>query len=380
MNNFVEQLIIRALRTSQGKGVEIFSFFIAGDDIVKIADISRIHRDDKLELKGFQRKEIKKHVNSIVDYLDNENGNTLFPNAIILALSPEVEFKQTRGRDPEGLQPIAQAGTLFVPIRSTGDRAAWIVDGQQRALALSKAKNKNIPVPVIAFVAPDLETQREQFILVNKAKPLPTRLINELLPEVDMYLPRDLAVRKLPSELCSLLNRDPNSPFYQRIRQASFEGENDSAVIVDTALIEVFRRSITSPLGVLAQFKGIGEGDMDTMGMYNAINAFWGAVKETFPEAWQLPPSKSRLTHSAGIKAMGTLMDRIMARVPSQSNVDSTVKQALSRIAADCCWTEGSWKGLDMQWDEIQNISKHVRGLEEVLIKLDFDASIRSQS
>lgn len=380
MNNFVEQLIIRALRTSQGKGVEIFSFFIAGDDIVKIADISRIHRDDKLELKGFQRKEIKKHVNSIVDYLDNENGNALFPNAIILALSPEVEFKQTRGRDPEGLQPIAQAGTLFIPIRSTGDRAAWIVDGQQRALALSKAKNKKIPVPVIAFIAPDLETQREQFILVNKAKPLPTRLINELLPEVDMYLPRDLAVRKLPSELCSLLNRDPNSPFYQKIRQASFEGENDSAVIVDTALIEVFRRSINSPLGVLAQFKGIGEGDMDTMGMYNAINVFWGAVKETFPEAWQLPPSKSRLTHSAGIKAMGTLMDRIMARVPSQSNVDSMVRQALSRIAADCCWTEGSWKGLDMQWDEIQNISKHVRALEEVLIKLDFDASIRSRS
>jgi DGQHR domain-containing protein len=380
MNNFVEQLIIRALRTSQGKGVEVFSFFIAGDDIVKIADISRIHRDDKLELKGFQRKEIKKHVNSIVDYLDNENGNALFPNAIILALSPEVEFKQTRGRDPEGLQPVAQAGTLFVPIRSTGDRAAWIVDGQQRALALSKAKNKNIPVPVIAFIAPDLATQREQFILVNKAKPLPTRLINELLPEVDMYLPRDLAVRKLPSELCSLLNRDPKSPFYQRIRQASFDGENDSAVIVDTALIEVFRRSINSPLGVLAQFKGIGEGDMDTMGMYSAINVFWGAVKEIFPTAWQLPPTKSRLTHSAGIRAMGTLMDRIMARVPSQSNVDPVVKQALSRIAPDCCWTEGSWKGVDMQWDEIQNISKHVRALEEVLIKLDFDASIRNQS
>ena len=50
--------------------------------------------------------------------------------------------------------------------------------------------------------------QREQFILVNKAKPLPTRLINELLPEVSAMLPRDLNARRLPSELCNLLNRD----------------------------------------------------------------------------------------------------------------------------------------------------------------------------
>lgn len=42
---------------------------------------------------------------------------------------------------------------------------------------------------------------------MNKAKPLPTRLINELLPEVDVLLPRDLASRKLPSELCNVLNR-----------------------------------------------------------------------------------------------------------------------------------------------------------------------------
>jgi DGQHR domain-containing protein len=379
MNNSIEHLIIRALRSSQGKDIDIFSFFIAGNDILKIADISRIHRDETLELKGFQRKEIRKHVNSIVEYLDNEGGSALFPNAIILALSPEVEFKQTRGRDPAGLQPIAQAGTLFIPLRITGDRSAWIVDGQQRALALSKAKNKSIPVPVIAFIAPDLATQREQFILVNKAKPLPTRLINELLPEVDMYLPRDLAVRKLPSELCSLLNRDPKSPFYQKIRQPSADGANDFAVIVDTALIDVFQRSISSPLGVLAQFKGIGEGDMDTMGMYNAINVFWGAVAEVFPAAWHLPPTKSRLTHSAGIKAMGLLMDRIMTRVPNQANACLAVKEALSRIALDCCWTKGTWPGLGMQWDEVQNISKHVRALEETLIKLDFNASIQNQ-
>ena len=210
------------MKSQQGEGVDVFAFFLYGSDITRIAEISRITRDDG-ELKGFQRKEIRTHVNSIVEFLDS--GPVLFPNAMILALSPEVEFKNARGSRPEGMTDVADTGTLSIPIRPEGQRAAWIVDGQQRSLALARAKNNRIPVPVIGFVSPDLETQREQFILVNKAKPLPTRLINELLPEVSALLPRDLAARKLPSELCNLLNRDPRSPFHKLVKRASDVGD-----------------------------------------------------------------------------------------------------------------------------------------------------------
>ena len=68
-------------------------------------------------------------------------------------------------------------------------------------------------MPVVGFVSPDLETQREQFILVNKAKPLPTRLINELLPEVSVILPRDLAARQLPSAFATRSRPIRNRPF-----------------------------------------------------------------------------------------------------------------------------------------------------------------------
>ena len=209
-----KSLVVRALRTHQGrgKGIEVFAFFAPGSEITAIAEISRVQRNQQKQLEGFQRQEIKNHVKAIVDYLDH--GNALFPNAIILALSDQVVFKQARGSKPDGLIESSEAGTLFIPIREEGERVAWIVDGQQRSLALSESKNKNLPVPVIAFFAPDLDTQREQFILVNKAKPLPTRLINELLPEVDTHLPRDLSMRKLPSSIVDLLNRDPDSPFF----------------------------------------------------------------------------------------------------------------------------------------------------------------------
>lgn len=136
--NKKEEIVVRALRTFQGNKIEVFSFFIYGSDITRIADITRIYRDEGDELKGFQRSEIKSHVKSIVDYLNTPDS--LFPNAIILALGKDVEFRQSRGPNPENLVEVAQSGNLTIPVLPEGRRIAWIVDGQQRSLALAKAK------------------------------------------------------------------------------------------------------------------------------------------------------------------------------------------------------------------------------------------------
>lgn len=368
-----KKIQIRALKTIQKKDTALYAFFIPGDMIANIADISRIERDDHDELEGFQRGAIKKHVKNITEYLDQ--GDVLFPNAIILAMSPEVKFRQSRGTDIQGALKTGQIGTLEIPIRDEGDRIAWIVDGQQRSLALAQTKNKGLNVPVVAFVAPDLETQREQFILVNKAKPLPSRLINELLPEVDTHLPRDLAVRKIPSELCGLLNRDPGSPFYQLIKRMSQDGSSE-AYITDTAVIDMIKNSIKNPLGALAQYKSLGTEDSDIESMYETLVIFWSAVKKVFPDAWSLPPSKSRLTHSAGIHAMGVLMDRIMNRAAGQPNLEKHILDSLQRIKPHCHWTSGSWEQINMEWDEIQKMSKHLRLLAELLTHLDYETSV----
>ena len=374
MSIIANKLIVRALRSLQG-GVSVYSFFAPGDKITKIADISRVFRDEADSLEGFQRREIKNHVKQITDYLDKED--IIFPNAIILAFSPEIEFKQSRGQEPEGCTEIAKMGTLTIPIREEGKRVAWIVDGQQRSLALSQTKNNQIPVPVIAFVAPDLETQRAQFILVNKAKPLPMRLINELLPEVDTHLPKDLAIRKIPSELCNLLNNDSKSPFYRLIERESLREGQQAGIVNDTAIIDIIKKSLHNPLGVLSPFKGYGNTDSDIEGMYKTLVMFWEQVKEVFAEAWGLPPTESRLMHGAGIKAMGVLMDRIMARIPPHQNASEEIKKSLEAIAPDCAWTEGVWKGLGLKWNEIQNVSSHIRALSDYLVKLDFESSQR---
>lgn len=370
------KLAVRALRTEQKKGIDTYAFFLPGSKVVEIADISRIVRDHKDKVKGFQRKEIRSHVKSIVEYLDQ--GSVLFPNAIILALSPEVEFKQARGPTPQGLTDIAAMGTLYIPIREEGTRVAWIVDGQQRSLALSQSGNSQLPIPIVAFVSHDLETQREQFILVNKARPLPTRLISELLPEVETLLPRDLSVRKLPSQLVNTLNADRNSPFYKLVRRIS--DENNDAMITDTAIENAIQRNLRPPIGALNQYKGLGAEQSDTDSMYKTLVLYWSAVREVFNDAWGLPPTKSRLMHSAGIRTMGSLMDQIMLRADGSPDPVGEIRESLQRIKPYCRWTEGVWEGLGWKWDEVQSTTSHINKLSDYVGRLDREMARKEAS
>lgn len=359
-------LAVRAVRTIQADKA-IYAFFIAGADLLKIAEISRVHRDAEGSLQGFQRKGIKSHVQAITDFLDQ--GPVLFPNSIILAISPRARFTAARGGRPEGDLRVSEAGTLRIPLPLDGSRAAWIVDGQQRSIALAQAKDKTFPVPVVAFVSEELAVHREQFILVNKAKPLDPRLINELLPEVDTLFPRDLTARKIPSLLVHMLQSSPDSPFKGLIRRLS---ENEAgAVVIDSALIKAIRLSIGSALGALAPLKAHGEVPADVDGMYRILVAYWGAAKAAFPDAWGRPTTDSRLMHSAGIEAMSLLMDRIMSRAAPGADLQTHAYDALSRIAPHCRWTSGRWTELQRDWNEIQNLPRDIKLLSSHLARLD---------
>jgi DGQHR domain-containing protein len=363
-----DEIVVRVLRTLQGDSINVFTFFMQGADVIQIADISRVERDKDDSLKGFQRRAIRTHVLGIVNYLNQ--GKVLFPNAIILAMSPDVRFVKSRGPSPEGSGRGVEAGLLIIPIRPEGERVAWIVDGQQRSLALAESNTPTLPVPVVGFVSDDIAIQREQFILVNKARPLPTRLINELLPETGgVILPRDLASRKIPSTLCNLLNRDPKSPFHKLIKRTSAP-DSETAIITDTAIVTMIRNSISNPLGALAPFKSAGDDAADLQAMYKTLTTYWNAVRDVFKSAWGLPPQESRLMHSAGIQAMGVLMDRIYARHAGKSNEYQTIRQDLEKMRRACHWTEGEWESLGLAWNEIENTHRGIRSLTDALVRI----------
>lgn len=358
------QLSVRALQTHQGD-VEVFAFFLPSARLLEIAEISRIEQSSSGGITGFQRPEIRSHVRNIVEYLDR--GAVLFPNAIILALAPGARFSAARGTKPNAADRSSQAGTLSIPLRP-GRKAGWVVDGQQRTLALAETDNAGLAVPVIAFVSGDLAVHREQFILVNKAKPLSARLIDELLPEVGSVMTRDISARRVPSALCAALNSTTGSPFQGLIRRPSFDAPG--AVITDSSLIRMMCKSIQDPRGALASYVAPdGSADMDAM--YRLLVAFWSAVRDAFPRAWGLPPEKSRLMHAAGIEAMGVLMDQIMTRASQRSDSYQAARAVLESISSACRWTEGRWESLDRDWNDIQCTSKDVRVLSNFLVTLE---------
>ncbi|MFI6603541.1 DGQHR domain-containing protein DpdB [Nonomuraea sp. NPDC050536] len=365
-----ETIEVRALRIIQVRDYPLFVFMLRADQVLEFADISRVSRDEAGKLIGYQRPQVKKHIQEIVQYLDSDLP--IFPNPIIMALSSRVHFRSTRGGNRHPDDGASDTGRLVVPFPEEGKpKPAWIVDGQQRALALSQARRQDFPMPIIAFIADTVNLQRDQFVRINNTKPLPRGLVTELLPEVDSPLPPRLAIRKAPSQLCDILNSDKNSPFCGLIKRASTIGTKQSgAVVTDTGVVDMIQESLTSPSGALYPYRDIGRGETDFDGIIHALFTYWTAVRETFPDAWGKPPEKSRLMHGAGIRAMGRLMDRILGIVdPTRSDAPETVRKHLELIAPHCRWTSGTWEEIGHRWNEIENVSKHVHELSNYLIR-----------
>src|SRR6202012_3479821 len=135
----------RALRIEQNPTIPLYLFTLAAEEVSAVADVARISRDDAGKLIGYQRPERRNHVKQILDYLNS--GNVLFPNGLILALPETVRFRSSRG--PATTDGLATAGTLEIPLPldESSPRPAWIVDGQQRSLALAQTRNVRIPIP-----------------------------------------------------------------------------------------------------------------------------------------------------------------------------------------------------------------------------------------
>ncbi len=367
----------RALRVIQDPRHPVYLFTLRADELLALADISRLSRDDTGDLIGYQRPEVKQHVKNITDYLDTNNGAVLFPNSVIIAMNSDVTFRAVRGpkTDSDGL---ADAGTIEFRMPSPGEpKPAWLVDGQQRTMALSRSKRRDFPVPVSAFIADDVETQREQFLLINSAKPLPRGLISELLPKIDSALPARLATRKAPAALCELLSRNAASPFFGIVKRASSSRDDrGKAVVLDTVLIQVLQDSYTSATGCLFVYRNVATGETDFERIQKLLFGYWHAVKQTWPTAWGRPPTESRLMHGVGLRAMGRLMDRVMANLDVDSpQLIERVKEELAPLRSRCHWTSGTWDELDdLRWNELQNLPQHLRMLSNHVQRIHLEA------
>jgi hypothetical protein len=94
----------------------------------------------------------------------------------------------------------------------------------------------------------------------------------------------------------------------------------------------------------------------------------WGIT--VFPDAWAKAVSKSRLMHTAGIRATGRLMDRIMPPIDiDDEGALAEIEADLRKIAPICRWTSGMWEELEIKWNEVQSVPRHIHMLSNALIR-----------
>jgi hypothetical protein len=168
-----------------------------------------------------------------------------------------------------------------------------------------------------------------------------------------------------------MLNQDPLSPFAGMIKRASTTDEaKKMAIVTDTGLVEALKESLESPSGVLFPYRNIATGTTDTEGIRDVLITYWSAVRNTFPQAWGLPPTKSRLMGGVGIRAMGRLMERVMAHVDASAATAIQDAEAELQVIVDACfWTKGTWPELGLPWDELQNTPRHISALSNYLAR-----------
>jgi hypothetical protein len=105
--------------------------------------------------------------------------------------------------------------------------------------------------------------------------------------------------------------------------------------------------------------------------MLNVLHDYWDALSLVFPDAWGLPPRRSRLTHGVGVVSMGFVMDAICDRfLPNAFPTRDDFVEDLTALAAVCHWTGGTWDfgGIQRKWNDLQNTPRDIQLLTDHLL------------
>ena len=237
-------LAVRAVRTEQA-GTAVYAFFVAGADLLGSPRSAASTGTRRARCRVFSARALR--ATSRRSLSSSTKGPCCFPTPSSSPFRRRRGSLRRAGEKPAGTCAPAKPGRCAFPSRK-------MAAGRPGSSMVSSARSRCPRPRTRAFRCrwspssrSTLSVHREQFILVNKAKPLDPRLINELLPEVDSVLPRDLSAREIPSELVNLLRPSPDSPFFG-LDQARRRTSSPDAVVTDSALMQAIRAASAARL------------------------------------------------------------------------------------------------------------------------------------
>lgn len=337
----------KAVRATQAPNHDVFVFAATPEQVLSFSEIERVGRNEGGELKGFQRHQIASHIKEIRDYLGREDA--LLPNAVIVAFIDGATVQDIGG------------GIVDVVIDADGRKPGFIVDGQQRLTALSGIRKPNFQVFVSVLICKDYNELRQQFVLINNTRPLPKTLIYELLPSVE-GLPHRFHSRKFSAHIVDRLNHASGSSLLMAIRQHT----NPKGVLSDTAMQKIVMNSVSD--GAIRTF--VKEGDFEDRA-FNLLNEYFEAIQTVFDAEWVgMSPKTSRLTHGAGLVAMGFVMELLHSY--NGATTATEFIPGLEILKEHTAWTKGQWQFSEddiRAWNGIQNTPSDIDLLANYLVR-----------
>jgi DGQHR domain-containing protein len=272
-------LTVSAIKVQQGSN-ELFLFKSAASVLFDALSINR-KIEDKDE--GYQRVLSSSRVQALKRFITQKNP---VPGSIVVCLD-KADYSES-------------ANELTIP---AGSDVGWVVDGQHRlaAATLAAREGLEIDLSVVAFVGLSDERQIEQFITINKeAKSVPSSLYLDLLKRLPNKRSTD-APKERAADLATLLRKNEDSPFFQRIVTTTAPKEGQISLVNfvrKVAPLVMLERGLLAPypeqdqVGILANYYlGLGQvfpDEYESSGSIFFKTLGFGALMNVFPAFFTL--------------------------------------------------------------------------------------------
>ena len=271
----------------------------------------------------------------------------------------------------------------FRPAAFDDEKAALLVDGQQRTAALAMVsldKHPDVMLSAIALVA-DGDEAKKIFQIANSTQKITTEFSRALLASME-YETGYLRAEQIKARACKLLAIDhDSSPFKGLVRYPGVT-RVPGQVIAYNSIFQIISKFAES---------GLPEIEENSELLATAVEKYFGIVKETWPEAWASRPSEFRLMHGAGLRSMAALGEELLrsAHRNFSSMSDEAwndIRGSVQRLRPTILWDSSALEGNASQrknyTGEIvvaQNTNQSIASLTNFLVKESLAADKRAK-
>ncbi|OPY67788.1 MAG: hypothetical protein A4E57_02107 [Syntrophorhabdaceae bacterium PtaU1.Bin034] len=317
---------VEAIKIVQDEDKPFYLFSMKAEDLLSIAYF--VAREIDRET-GIQRSYNESRGKEIAEYIDSE-GAVLANNIIVSFKGEYVQYEREK-----------------LLIRRV-PHAAFVVDGQHRLRAFTRASKKDFPLPVSGLIDLSWAEIAELFVKINYyQKPVNKSLVYDLLG-IDPGLFPDYEEAHYVTKK---LNETVGSPWFGRIKML---GIGKGTITQATFISALSANKILD--GVL---NGVDR-DTKVLILYNYFNA----VKELFPNHWS--ERSGVLWKSLGVHALFRLFPGVFNSVASRhssfkiSDIVDHLRPLCSIDLTPTGWTAtlGGMKGVRRLYEEMKGAIK----------------------